>query len=142
MSNNLNSGLLRWFASGSIIPCSRTLACAAAGLPFKTAIHPKNPEDFNSCLLLLESVPEIRSRLADRVSILSDPWADLVSEWGDIESMFLHEAGLNFTINSSAPNTHALLKKILSDDLTAAFNLPNDLRSQLQGQEMITLFKG
>ena len=133
MSNNLNSGLLRWFAAGSIIPCARTLACAAAGLPFKTAIHPKNPEDFNSCLLLLKSVPEIRSRLADRVSILSDPWADLVSEWGDIESMFLHEAGLNFSINSSAPNTHALLKKILVGDSARAFTEPNHLRAQSSG---------
>lgn len=116
MSNNLNSRLLGWFASGSIIPCSRTLACAAAGLPFKTAIHPKNPEDFNSCLLLLRDVPELRDQLSTRVAGLSQPWADLAAEWGDIEAMFLDEAGLDFSGNSCAPNTHALLKKILADN--------------------------
>ena len=64
---------------------------------------------------------------------LSQPWADLMAEWTDIEAMFLDEAGLDFGKNSSAPDTHVLLKKILGDDLTAAFTEPNDLRAQSLG---------
>ena len=132
MANNLNSRLLGWFASGSKNSSAKTLACAGSDLAIKLLTHPKDPRDFNSCLLLLRSVPELRDQLSTRVASLSQPWADLVAEWGDIEAMFLDEAGWDFSKNSSAPNTHALLKKILADDLTAAFTVPNDLRSQSQ----------
>ena len=121
MANNLNSRLLGWFASGSKSASAKTLACAGAGLAIKRPTHPTDPRDFNSCLLLLRAVPELRDHLSTRVAGLSQPWADLVAEWGDIETMFLDEAGWDFSKNSSAPNTHALLKKILADDLTVAF---------------------
>tara|TARA_B100000780_G_scaffold48733_1_gene30269 strand:+ start:1151 stop:1270 length:120 start_codon:yes stop_codon:yes gene_type:complete len=37
-----------------------------------------------------------------------------MAEWTDIEAMFLDEADLDFGKNSSAPDTHVLLKRYLA----------------------------
>lgn len=131
---DLKTRLLGWFASGgSRNSSAKTLASAGAGFAIMRPVHPKNPRDFNCCLLLLRAIPELRGLLSTRVAVLSQPWAALVAEWEDIEAMFLDEAGLDFSKKSRAPATLALINKILNDDSARAFTDPNHLGGQPRG---------
>jgi len=102
--------ILKWFANGEVGASSKAMACAAAGLPHDKS-HPYDPDDLNRCLLLLESVPEIRGHM-DKISAISDTWCNLVARWDDVEKCFLDEVGLNWTKAKQAPKTYRLMQDI------------------------------
>ena len=104
--------ILNWFATGSVGLSSKTMACAAAGIPQLVTRHPVDAADLNRCLLLLEGVPEIRDHM-DRVSAVSDTWAKLVDRWDEVEQCFLDEVGLNWTKGDRASRTCELIKEII-----------------------------
>jgi len=103
--------ILRWFGSGKVGASSKAMALAAVGIP-NDGSHPHDPADFNRCLLLLDAVPEIRSRM-DFVSDISETWAVLVSRWDEIETCFLDEAGLDWCKKKTAPRTYSLMKAVM-----------------------------
>lgn len=80
--------------------------------PLKRMGHPHDPADFERCLALLAAVPEFKPMLPMMAKI-SPKWAALVNHWDQIESLFLDEAGLNWTKSDSAPLTYKLMKQVL-----------------------------
>lgn len=104
--------LLNWFATGRVGASSRAIAQKMMGLgsaPERS--HPRDPDDLNRCLLLLEAVPEIRDHM-DEVAELSETWAKLVERWDEVEQCFLDEVGLNWTKGHKASRTYELMKSI------------------------------
>jgi hypothetical protein len=64
--------------------------------------YPYDNGDFGRCLKLIESVPEIKSRLGELKS-LSKEWSNLVDNWTEIESL----------IHSDKDASYSLIKKCL-----------------------------
>ncbi len=87
---------------------SKAMAAAVLGKEAKYTWTPSDPSDFNRCLLLIESAPEIKDHM-DKVAAISDSWAKLVSHWGEIEQSFLNEVGRNWSKARSAPITYKLM---------------------------------
>lgn len=54
--------------------------------------HPRDPDDFNRCLLLLEDVPALRAHLP-LMADCSPEWAALVGAWELVEATFGVEFG-------------------------------------------------
>ena len=103
--------ILHWFGSGQVGASSKAMALASVGIPNDRS-HPYDPADLNRCLLLLEAVPEIRSRM-DLVADMSEAWAALVSRWDEIEECFIEEAGRDWRKKTSAPKTYSLMKAVI-----------------------------
>lgn len=74
--------------------------------------HPRDPADFNRCLLLLHHVPEARKHMK-KVAALSDVWSKLVDRWEEVESCFLDEAGLGWSKDRAAPKTYDMMYSII-----------------------------
>ena len=105
--------ILKWFITGRTGASSKAMASAAIGLQYcKSHPYPHDPSDFNRCLLLLDSVPEIRQHM-EKIAAISDTWAKLVNRWDEIEKCFLDEVGLDWTKGESAPRTYNLMRSII-----------------------------
>jgi len=110
--SNLNDSILRWLLESPDVGASaKCIASVMVGMRHN-GYHPLDPADFNRCLLLLAQVPAIRGRLSEMRNV-SSQWAKLIDRWRDIETVFLDEAGLNWTKGNRAPKTYAMMKKIL-----------------------------
>lgn len=112
--SEIQEKVLRWIARGRVGLSSKAMAMAACGVECDKD-YPLDPDDLNRCLLMLEDIPEVRDQF-DRISELSPVWRRLISRWQEIESLFLDEAGLNWSKDRSAPNTYSLMKKVIGDD--------------------------
>lgn len=109
--------ILTWFATGRVGISSKAMACCAAGLgqdPMwsRNNNHPHDPDDFNRCLLLLEAVPEIRNHFGE-IARLSEAWGRLIENWEQIETLFLEEAGLNWSKRIPASKTYDLMQEVI-----------------------------
>lgn len=67
--------------------------------------HPHDPDDFNRCHLLLETVPEWRERL-DELRVLGDPWPALVENWDKLTEM------LEDNIKNGANGMYEFMKEL------------------------------
>jgi len=99
--------ILNWFATGRVGASSKAMALAAIDMP-NDGSYPHDPDDLNRCLLLLESVPEIRQRM-DKIAAINETWDKLVNKWEEIERCFLNEVGLNWSKGRSAPKTYDMI---------------------------------
>ena len=108
--------LLTWLLTGEVGVSSKAIATIMAGLPVddKFGTTPSDPDDFKRCLKLVNSIPEIRTRLNEMAQV-SERWGKLVARWDEIESQFMAEVpewleGKGFW--NSAPKTYKLMKDI------------------------------
>jgi len=113
--SDIRSAVLEWLFTGQVGASSKAMAAAACGLPSSRS-YPSDPDDLNRCLLLLEKVPAIREKFS-AISELSDVWARLIDRWEAIERSFLDEVGLNWTKSNRAPQTYALMKKVIGEEI-------------------------
>jgi len=111
-ANSMKDKILNWFAVCEVGASSKVMAMAVIDMPHDRS-HPYDPDDLNRCLLLLEFVPEILSRM-EKVAAISDTWAALIGRWSEVEQCFLDEVGLNWTKGNKAPRTFDLMKEIRS----------------------------
>jgi hypothetical protein len=102
--------ILRWLATGQTGESSKALAFCFAGIKGRSD-HPLDPADFNRCLLLIHTYPEMRS-LLPKAKALSPTWSKIIDHWDEIEQTFLDEAGLDWRKANAAPKTYKLMKDI------------------------------
>lgn len=105
----------RWLATGRHGISSETMFTVLTGVNAvrsRDFSHPHDPADFERCVNLLHEVPELRPLLPNMASV-SKEWHALINHWDQIESLFLDEAGLNWTKSDSAPLTYKLMKQVL-----------------------------
>lgn len=95
---------------------SKALLCFALGIendsPFGRHSHPHDPDDLNRCLLMLDQFPEVRAWLPNAAG-MNKHWARLVMHWPALERSFYGEAGRNWAKARAAPETYALMQRVL-----------------------------
>lgn len=86
-----------WISEGERGISSETIVSAIWGLPLTGRFgwsHPQDPADLRRCLLLLRDSPETAARFQE-IRTVSPEWERLVEHWGELEKLFLEEAGDN-----------------------------------------------
>ncbi len=56
--------------------------------------YPRDPDDFRRCHLLLEAIPQWKTKL-DKLKTLSDVWQKLVANWDKLTEMLLEQMKTN-----------------------------------------------
>lgn len=104
--------ILNWFGTGRVGASSKAMALHISGAQCDGS-YPLDPDDLNRCLLFLKAVPEARAELP-RMATLNRQWAALVARWDELESLFLSEAGEDWSLTQrGAPKTYKLMTEIL-----------------------------
>ena len=101
--------LIEWFVNGETGNSSQTLALWLSECKRANRVSfPYDPSDFRRCLLLLDSVPELRKNLAT-LPALSPEWAAIYQNWEALETTLREE----LAAGNRAPRTYRLLKQVL-----------------------------
>jgi hypothetical protein len=100
-----------WLANGETGLSSKCMACVALGAVPKRIHWPHDPGDFNRCLLLVESVPEVRQYFPT-IRGLCEQWASLIDSWDELREMFVAEAGFNWSESNRAMKTYERMKEL------------------------------
>lgn len=104
--------ILEWLANGRTGCSSKVMAFASIGIEHQDSpFHPSDPADLNRCLLLVEMVPEIKSKFPE-IAKISDEWAQVISHWDELEAMFIKEVGRDWSQGREAPLTYRFMKKL------------------------------
>lgn len=106
----MKNKMLQWFCTGKVGLSSKAMVCAVIGLPCD-GDYPRDPDDLNRCLLLLEMVPEVR-RSFHKIAAINDQWRRLIARWNEVEQCFVDEVGLGWSKGISAPRTYDLMQQI------------------------------
>ncbi len=112
MTPEIRQSILAWFVTGEVGRSSKALAGCLAGIPSGNGDHPHDPDDLRRCLLLLDQIPEARPMLG-KVCVLSPAWEALYTHWAALEATFRREVDVSHGHRGSAPETSALMRKIL-----------------------------
>lgn len=112
MNHELAAAVIRWMVNGNVGLSSKTMAFCALGVRQERTDYPLDPADFNRCLLLVSRIPEIRNAFP-KITKLSPEWHAVIGHWDELESLFISEAGLGWSQESSAPKTYERMDEIL-----------------------------
>ncbi|WP_226982806.1 hypothetical protein [Vibrio navarrensis] len=113
MNNTVLLRILTWLAKDGGGLSSQFMVFTALGIePKRVGCYPRDPADFNRCLVLIDRVPEVKN-FFDVIAQSNPQWSALIKNWDLIEQTFLEEAGLDWSKNNRAPKTYALMKEIL-----------------------------
>lgn len=110
----MKAKILNWLADGQTGVSSEAMAFTALGVTIEDRWHrctPHDPADLNRCLLLVEDVPEIKTKFPE-IAALSKGWAILVEHWDELRDMFINEAGRNWSKTQDAPPTFQRMKEL------------------------------
>ena len=109
----MKDNMLRWLLTGEVGSSSKAMAAHLCGFPC-SGHTPSDPGDFARCIVLLESVPELRAEL-HRMAEVSVAWAALVARWGEIEATYRGEEQSHCWRYGrwSAPKTMKLMREVL-----------------------------
>lgn len=76
--------------------------------------YPRDPDDLNRCLLLLDLIPEWADRMPEMAKY-GKQWAGLAGNWSEITGCFIREAGLDWCDAKRAPETYTLMKQVMGE---------------------------
>lgn len=104
-----------WLLNGRVGMSSKAIYCHMTGRKTEDGYYPPaDPGDLNRCLLLLDLIPEWESRMPE-MAAYGKQWAGLVANWSEITGCFLNEVGLDWCHGKRAPETYALMKKVMGE---------------------------
>lgn len=104
-----------WLRDGQVGMSSRAIHDHMLGLePNRGFSYPRDPDDLNRCLILLELIPEWAPRIPE-MAIHGKAWSGLAVQWGLIAETFIAEVGLDWCNERSAPKTYALMKTAIGN---------------------------
>lgn len=85
---DINEKMMFWLAQGERGISSETMFEKLSGKKLRDSYHchPSDPDDFRRCYLLLETIPEWKSRLCE-LRDLSLVWDKLVTHWDRLTKM-------------------------------------------------------
>lgn len=94
---NLSREAINWLATGERGISSNAMFQVILGVPALSSPwdtvpygNPEDPDDFRRCLLLVESVPEVKQYLKD-MKYCSKMWSDLIDHWDELCDIFKKE---------------------------------------------------
>jgi hypothetical protein len=104
-----------WLLNGQVGMSSKSIYYHMTGRePEDGYSYPRDPGDLNRCLLLLDLIPEWRSRMPE-MAAHGKQWAGLVADWPALAGCFIREVGLNWCNGKCATETYALMKKVMGE---------------------------
>lgn len=104
-----------WLLNGRVGMSSKAIYSHMTGLECEDGYsYPIDPGDLNRCLLLLELIPEWQHRMPE-MAMYGTHWAALTANWSEITGCFLNEVGLDWCHGKRAPETYALMKKVMGE---------------------------
>ena len=104
-----------WLLNGRVGLSSKAIYYHMTGrVPEDGYNYPRDPGDLNRCLMLLDLIPEWASRMPE-MAAHSKQWAALALNWSEITGCFFKEVGLNWSHGQRAPETYALMKKVMGE---------------------------
>ncbi len=90
-SKSITEKMEFWLLYGERGVSSEVIFKTISGKPLdKRNSHPRDPDDFRRCYLLLEAIPEWKPLLY-KLSRLSDVWEKLVTNWDKLTEMLLEQ---------------------------------------------------
>jgi hypothetical protein len=114
--STLTPEMIKWLAFGKRDAGSNTMFTRMTGvnaLGGDPPGYPRDPKGLHRCVLLLRAVPSFRA-LLPKMATLSPHWGELVRNWDRLESSVIGEVGLKWEVGETAPNTQALITRVLS----------------------------
>jgi len=111
----LSVAATNWLACGSRGISSNTIFTVLTGvdaLGGSRPSYPRDPDDLDRCLRLLDAVPELR-KLMPKMADQSPQWAALIANWEEIERSHLDEVGLGWTKGGRSERTYGLMRKAI-----------------------------
>ena len=122
---SIEQRVILWFLTGETGISSKTICYALSGLHLCTYIKkedeilysqssrnwsvPHDPSDFRRCYLLLEFIPEWRSRLPE-VAERFPKWKPFVDAWDELESLYKEEIN---NPDGRAPKLYARMRELI-----------------------------
>lgn len=120
-TKNLKEKVLNWLATGEVGASSKCMAFAVVGLPTRKD-YPSDAGDFNRCLKLIRTVPEIKKSFP-QIATISDYWKVLIEHWDELESLFLSETSLDGFDAGTAPKTYKRMRELLNPIMDKDINV-------------------
>lgn len=107
--------MTKWLALGERGLSSNAIAMTTLGVhPSEYRVSwPHDDGDLRRCLLLIEQVPETRSKGVDVLAKRYSQWAALANIWDELEETLRDEIGEALPPRGSAPRTYALIREAL-----------------------------
>lgn len=105
-------GMAAWLACDDVGASSRYMAAVISGscaVSFVKREYPRDPSDLWRCVMMLDAIPELRSKL----SVMADPihgpeWNAIARNWSELESLCREEWP-----TGKAPKCYAAMKAII-----------------------------
>ena len=112
----LSAEAVNWLANGERGTSSNTMFERFTGIDctknYFGGSHPRDPDDFRRCELLLRQVPEFRECLPTMAD-MSAAWSQLVDHWGEIVALMEEECpGVFSGKHGAARRTYELMKPL------------------------------
>lgn len=108
--------ILEWQTQGKVGVSSATMAAIAVGLqkPFYGSYfgYPYDPADFNRCMNLVDTIPEIRDHF-EAIGQKVPPFKNILDNWEELKNLLLEEKK---NADGRAPRTYARMKELLGRD--------------------------
>jgi len=78
MNVEIANKISEWLLTGQVGESSKAMASAASGIACNSRnYYPRDPADFNRCLLLLEAIPEIKNFFSE-ISQYNKYWSRII----------------------------------------------------------------
>lgn len=103
--------ILKWMMTGRVGASSKHMAATACGFKGDRS-YPYDPDDLNRCILLVDSVPEIKEKFG-LIYASSPRWAAIISHWDELVALFHEEVGPDWSKGTRAPRTYKRMKDLL-----------------------------
>jgi hypothetical protein len=121
-ATGLSDDAINWLALGERGASSDTMFFTMTGVPpdgyrvENRRPHPLDPSDLRRCLLLIEAVPELMTKISEMAAV-SNEWARLSSSWSDLRGALDAESPAWRTQGGSAPVTYDMMKAVLDSSV-------------------------
>lgn len=109
--------LAAWIAQGERGSAADTIVEHLTGIVVCTAdsfgTYPRTSTELWQCLLLLEAVPTLRTRLCE-LRRLGPEWSVIVEHWYELEALIMEESALAHCHEALMPKTYSRLARCLA----------------------------
>lgn len=102
---------LHWLLTGRVGVSAKAICAAALGVDYEHMEYdyPRDLDDFNRCLLMIEATGADITVMKDKGPI----WAAYVRQWSKLQSLFETEVGPNWTQGRRAVETYRFMRALI-----------------------------
>lgn len=113
---NEQDNIIKWLLGDDVGISSKTIVAYLTNNKTEYMCHPLDPSDFNRCIKCLDAIPSLKLRFGEMAN-LSHSWKTLVDNWEEIKTLFISEAGYDWSKAKSAPKTYDFMQQLFSKEI-------------------------